>query len=411
MRSRGRGSVRCAGVTIERDTLRIALVIRRYDHAGGGAERWTHDHAVRLLEAGHRVHLVSSRFTGAPLGAMQHEVVAGPRWYRNAARAFAQSAAAVVAGLGVDVVHDMGHTAAGDVFMPHHGTWAANFAMRGRLRGAPVRWLRRLAASALPRYRAQAALERAQLRSGRLRAAVAVSRMIGAELRAAGVPARCVRVIHNGADLERFTPVAGARERLEAKERLGARGRSVIVTVAQDFWRKGVDRAIGALARLTDLEPRPLLLVIGRDPPGWFVRRARRLGCEGLVRFEGPREDVVDYYHAADVSLLPTRYDPCALVTLESLACGVPVVTTAANGSSELFTHGVEGLIVPDASDERALAEALAAALEPRTRARLSAGALRLRPSLDVRRCFERHVALYRELAGAVPAASAVEVG
>lgn len=388
------------------DSLRIALVIRRYDHKGGGAERWTHDHAVRLIEAGHRVHLVSSQFTGAPLGAVQHEVVAGPRWYRNAALAFAQAAEPVVRGLDVDVVHDMGHSAAGHVFMPHHGTWGQNFAMRGRLRGPLIRALRRVAAALSPRYRAQATLERSQLQASRLRAVVAVSRMIAAEVRSAGVPARRVRVIHNGTDLSRFTPVAGPRERLEAKERLGARGRAVIVMVAQDFQRKGVLQAVGAMARLGGLEPRPLLLVIGRDPPGRFVHRARRLGCEGLVRFEGPREDVEDYYHAADVSLLPTHYDPCALVTLESLACGVPVVTTAANGASELFTHGQEGLIVPDAFDERALAEALAAALEPRTRARLSAGALRLRPTLDVRLCFERHVALYRELAGGVPAAA-----
>lgn len=46
--------------------LTIALVVRRYDHTGGGAERWTHSHAAWLLQAGCRVLVVCERATGVP---------------------------------------------------------------------------------------------------------------------------------------------------------------------------------------------------------------------------------------------------------------------------------------------------------------------------------------------------------
>ena len=50
----------------------------------------------------------------------------------------------------------------------------------------------------------------------------------------------------------------------------------------------------------------------------------------------------------------PTYYDPCSLVVLEALACGLPVITTAQNGASELLTDGKEGYILtsPDAMEE-----------------------------------------------------------
>ena len=42
----------------------------------------------------------------------------------------------------------------------------------------------------------------------------------------------------------------------------------------------------------------------------------------------------------------PTYYDPCSLVVLEALACGLPVITTAQNGASELLTDGVDGYVL-----------------------------------------------------------------
>ena len=51
------------------------------------------------------------------------------------------------------------------------------------------------------------------------------------------------------------------------------------------------------------------------------------------------------YYGAADLAVLPTMYDPFSNVCLEAMACGLPVVTTAENGASELIHPGENGFV------------------------------------------------------------------
>ena len=61
---------------------------------------------------------------------------------------------------------------------------------------------------------------------------------------------------------------------------------------------------------------------------------------------------------AADVFLLPTIYDPFSNACLEALA-GLPVITTTANGFSEIIAHGVEGEALADPSDTSLMARAI----------------------------------------------------
>src|SRR5262249_39262119 len=72
-----------------------------------------------------------------------------------------------------------------------------------------------------------------------------------------------------------------------------------------------------------------------------------------------PRRDARDLYAAADLFVQPTWRDPCSLATLETLACGVPVVTTDANGAADaLDGFSGAGAVVP-AGDADALAAAV----------------------------------------------------
>ena len=67
----------------------------------------------------------------------------------------------------------------------------------------------------------------------------------------------------------------------------------------------------------------------------------------------------------------PTFYDPCALVTLEALACGVPVVTTRRNGAAELIRDGHEGFVIDHPRDVPALAARLQMLGDEAVRARM----------------------------------------
>ncbi len=64
-------------------------------------------------------------------------------------------------------------------------------------------------------------------------------------------------------------------------------------------------------------------------------------------------------YGAADIFLLPTIYDPFSNACLEALAAGLPVVTTRANGFSEIIQTGVHGTVLDDPRNIDAICEAL----------------------------------------------------
>jgi UDP-glucose:(heptosyl)LPS alpha-1,3-glucosyltransferase len=128
-----------------------------------------------------------------------------------------------------------------------------------------------------------------------------------------------VEVVYNAVDLQRFRPDPATRELVRAE--LGATG-PVALFVGNGFVRKGLDVAIASLP------PGWTLWVVGGDAP---------ISAPTSVRFLGGQDEPERFLQAADAMILPTRYDPFANVCLEALACGIPALTTAANGASEVL--------------------------------------------------------------------------
>jgi UDP-glucose:(heptosyl)LPS alpha-1,3-glucosyltransferase len=122
-----------------------------------------------------------------------------------------------------------------------------------------------------------------------------------------------------------------------------------------------------------------------------------RLRLEGRVIRQEFASDPRPYYAAADAFVLPTKFDPFSNATAEALACGLPVITTAVNGVSELVTQGREGFVESDANDIGALGRALERMLDA-DRARMGEAARALAETLS----WERHVdameAIYAEV-------------
>ena len=96
-------------------------------------------------------------------------------------------------------------------------------------------------------------------------------------------------------------------------------------------------------------------------------------------------------YFASDFLIHPTFYDPCSLVVLEALTCGLPVITTRCNGASELLQPPREGYVVEDPHDHERLAWCMGQLLDPVRRAECGQAARRAGQQWT----FEHH---YREL-------------
>jgi UDP-glucose:(heptosyl)LPS alpha-1,3-glucosyltransferase len=99
-------------------------------------------------------------------------------------------------------------------------------------------------------------------------------------------------------------------------------------------------------------------------------------------------------YFAADFLVHPTFYDPCSLVVLEALACGLPIITTRYNGASELLHPSPphqEGYVLRDPHDHQELSWCLAQMLDPGRRHSLAQAARRT----ALQWTFEQH---YRQL-------------
>jgi glycosyltransferase involved in cell wall biosynthesis len=191
-------------------------------------------------------------------------------------------------------------------------------------------------------------------RGRRHRAVVCLSETDAAGLRATYGPVRPrVEVIPNGVDLEWFRPPT-SEERLAARTelKLGTEER-VAVFVGHEFSRKGLSFAIQGLSHA----PSVLLLVLGGndDIIADAYGEAKELGVGDRVLFLGPRHHPVPFLHAADFFVLPSAYEANALVVLEALAAGLPVIATPVGFAPEVVVDGVNGFLVE--RDGRAVGE------------------------------------------------------
>ena len=172
-------------------------------------------------------------------------------------------------------------------------------------------------------------------------------------------PNKPVTVMHLGADVERFSPVARAT-RDDLRRRLGLPVDAFVAfTVRRLFYRNGLDTLLDAAARLRDRAS--VHIVIGGSGPerDEIEARIRRDGLD-RVHVVGfiPDADLPDYYRAADVFVLPTRTaEGFGLVLMEAAASGIPSVATDSGAPREIVDDEVTGLLVkPDAPDELARA-------------------------------------------------------
>jgi glycosyltransferase involved in cell wall biosynthesis len=162
-------------------------------------------------------------------------------------------------------------------------------------------------------------------------------------------------VIDTGLDHKIFSPARRRALREEARRAIGLSDDIfALLLIGNDWRKKGLAALLDALVRLGDM---PVwLLVVSSETAAVRQVVAHDRVRNDVVRVLPPRKDVEFYYAAADAYVGPSLEDTFALPVVEAMACGLPVIASAAAGASEIITHDVDGLILDDPRNAAGLA-------------------------------------------------------
>ena len=328
------------------------LVVARPITFHGGVETATSGLIGALVAHGHEVHRAGPGRQPPHAGVTDHRLPLPPLPAPLRALALAAMAARIAASAAWDVVQSHERTLRQDIYRAGEGSHRA--------------YLDAVAPAAARRFRHRVILALERRVFARTPEIVAISRAGRDEIaRLHGVPDARLSVVYNGVDLQRFHPRLRDAHRAAARDEAGVSpAASLLLFAGSGFERKGLDVALGALRVLDD--PAARLVVIGRGDVARYRALAAELGVGGQVVWLGVRPDIERWYAAADVLVLPTRYEPFGNVHLEALAMGLPVVTSRVAGGAEVVDARCGAAVDPRSPDEVAGAVARLRA-RPRT--------------------------------------------
>lgn len=167
------------------------------------------------------------------------------------------------------------------------------------------------------------------------------------------IPPEKISLVPNAIDLRRFSPGEASWD--EARAQLGLPAASRIVAgVGRLNPQKNFALFLDIAAQLAPRFPDLHFLLAGDGPEEQMLReKASALGIANRVTFSGYVADTRLVYLAADVLLMPSRYEGLPMTLLEAMAMGLPVVASKLDGIAEVIGDGGEGFLVP--SDDAAL--------------------------------------------------------
>ena len=153
-----------------------------------------------------------------------------------------------------------------------------------------------------------------------------------------------------GIERDRIAPDNASAIRADLRQEFGlADDAIVILFVGSGFIKKGLDRALLAMAALPrELRDRTHLFVIGRDKGDAFERMAMRLGIKTQVTiFDDGRDDVPRFMFAADALLHPAYDETAGMVIIETMLAGLPALVTKNCGYAKYLTEHNAGIVMP----------------------------------------------------------------
>ena len=406
--------------------MKIAIVIESYDPYAGGLERSTAQIAQELAKRGHAVTLLAGGcrdttcLPGVTILAMTKRKKSSAwrlflfnRWAKAQLAEGGESS-----GGGFDVSLSMTTAVPAAVLQPRGGTVREtldrNIAMRPTL---AAQLTKKISVWLNPKQQLLLHFEKQAFSDERLFKVAALSGYVTRQLKTHyQLPEEKVALIPNAAVM----PKVDAKQRSEWRARVRdgfdiADDVPVFLFAAINPRLKGFEPLMKATALLKERGVPAVVLLAGDFWHG-HNKYAARLGVRDRVRFVRHTKQIEALYAAADVTVHPTFYDPASKVVIESLMMGVPAISTAYNGASEMIepggdgasgevsgggASGARGRVIPDPSDAKALADAMEALADPVERKKCSQAASGLVGALSMEAHVDLLEGVLRDAAGA----------
>lgn len=321
--------------------LTIGFLRRGYSSTGG-VEAYLKGLAKGLLEKGHRPVLFGTEawpLSEWPGGRILRCSGASLSRYAEEVKRHRESS-----GIAFDLTLSVEKVPGCDIYRTDEGVHAAWLAHRSPHITPWARFFQGIS----PKHREKLRLEKELFKPDATRRVISLSERISGEIRDHyGYPPERITLIRNGVECP---GAVSLQRRNEIRSELGfSPGEKIVLFVGTGWERKGLRFAIRAVERLHN--PLVRLVVAGKGPEKRYA--------SPVVRFLGPVKDMKTVYAAAELLIFPTIYDPFPLSAMEALAAGLPVITTAANGVSEIMTPGVHGEVIDAPSDIDSLSTSL----------------------------------------------------
>lgn len=315
--------------------------VRRGFSSSGGAEAYLKRLAEGVVIAGHQAHL----FTTDDWPPNEWAFGSMTRLRGDSPIAFADDLERSRLKASCDVWMSLERVWRCDVFRAGDGVHRSWLEQRAKFETA----FQKFAHVLNGKHRDLLRLEKALLTNGGAGRVIANSQLVADEIaRIYDYPPSKIDVVRNGIPVAAFRPNAALRAQQRAALELKT-GNVALLFVGSGWERKGLRCAIDAIQASNDPELR--LIVAGRG-------NQRKYGSH-YTHFLGVVHDLPGLYAAADIFILPTFYDPFSNACLEALAAGMPVITTRANGFSEVIEDGLHGSVLADARDTGILCDAI----------------------------------------------------
>jgi len=331
--------------------MKIALVMKDYDINKSGAERYLAGIVSEMAKEGVSVDLIAARFKGRiPDGVVKRPVKALMKSSILKPITFNWAVQRLLKKLHYDIVYGLTQIYPQDVYRAGGGVEHSWYKIKY------PRWWMRIINYIRPRIAVRLYMENQIFKSSNFRMIITNSLFCKYQILANyKILPENITVIYNGVDKTRFFPETRTLYRKTVRDKLGIPDSAKVILFISNNWRKkGLAELIKAVSRLN----KPIwLIAAGKGKRAGYIRLAKSLNVSERILFVKHSVEPWQYYGTADLCALPTYYDPCSNVALEALACGLPVITTRANGAREFIIEGENGYLIDRPQDIRKMAK------------------------------------------------------